>query len=108
MRTPPTQGRAQWRRGRGSQTEASERAAPSEVDGEGLRAVLGQHPSEAIREIVLQDDDLVARRRAERAGEREVRAVREALADDQARGRRQRIRRGGAEAWGDLHGVDAE
>src|SRR4029078_1157714 len=80
----------------------------AEVDGERVRAVLRKHPSEAIRLVVLEDDDLLAAGgRAERARERQVGPPRQALADDQPRRRRERIRLG-ADAWRDLHVVDAE
>src|SRR4029078_13617823 len=80
----------------------------AEVDGERIRAVLREPPAEAIRLVVLEDDDLLAaRRRAERARERQVGPSRQPLSGEQPRRRRQRTRLG-ADARRDLHVVDAE
>ena len=69
-------------------------------------AVLRDDPADPIVLIVFEDDDLLALRAAQRARERQVGAVRDAPAEDQPRGRRQRIALG-AEGRRD-HRLDAE
>ena len=71
----------------------SEPVPHPEVEGERVVAKLRDDPAHAVVLVVLEDDDLivVAAARAEGAREGQVGAVRDTLADDDARRRRQRI-----------------